>query len=191
MKRLAFTLGGGPATPLGGDDMPISKLRILLLAATAPVFLASCSTADRDHLSNGPVLRQGSSQSAPATSQNDIHVSPNPWPGQNVRAPTPLTGTTPPNASGSLANGGASGTSGPAGRVDVNLDRVRLNVARKLNIDASKVPATMELPVTVAASLCGVDVNALAAQRRPGGGKPTCVANDPEMATDVVEPSIE
>lgn len=171
--------------------MPISKLRILLLAATAPVLLASCSTVDRGHSSNEPALQQGSSPSIPATSQNGIQVSPNPWPGQNVGAPTPLTGTTSPSASDSLANGGASGTSGPAGRVDVNLDKVRLNVARKLNIDASKVPATLELPVTVAASLCGVDVNALAVQRQPGGGKPTCVANDPEMATEVVEPSIE
>ena len=77
------------------------------------------------------------------------------------------------------------------GLVDVNLNNVKVDVARNLNIDASKIPVTVQLPVTAAANVCGVDVNALAAQKQQGGGKPTCTANNANEATQAVQTSVQ
>lgn len=77
------------------------------------------------------------------------------------------------------------------GLVDVNLNNVKVDVAKNLNIDASKIPVTVQLPVTAAANVCGVDVNALAAQKQQGGGTPTCMANNANDATQAVQTSVQ
>jgi hypothetical protein len=190
--------------------MQTSTLRTALLWANLGFALWGCSLFDGGgHASpagGAPIFQQGSSDSPPAINPPPAQA----WPGPNVGAPTPLTG--PAAASGGTnvaANGGPSGIAGvplppppgsegfsggttpPAGLVDVDLNKVRRHVARYLNVDAGRIPATMTLPATVAANLCGIDVNALATQPRAGGGKPTCVANNVNMATDVVEPTIQ
>jgi hypothetical protein len=77
------------------------------------------------------------------------------------------------------------------GLVDVNLNNVKVDVAKNLNIDASKIPVTVQLPVTAAANVCGVDVNALAAQKQQGGGTPSCMANNANEATQAVQTSVQ
>ena len=176
------------------------ELPIVLLSLTMDVALASCSTVDRqDRSSRDAVVQQGSSQS-----QTDAQQPfPNPWPGPNVGSPIPLTRTAEQGSGDGFARNGVAGATGSqatngqnhapnqARRVDVDLNRVRGDIARKLHVDANKVPVTLELPVTVAADLCGVAVNMLGAQRQPNGGKPNCLANNAERATDVVEPLIQ
>jgi hypothetical protein len=77
-----------------------------------------------------------------------------------------------------------------SGLVNVDLNNIRFDIARNLQVDASKVPVTVQLPVTAAANVCGVDVNALAAQRQQGG-TPSCTANNANQATQAVRTSIQ
>jgi hypothetical protein len=168
-----------------------SKLRAVLLGAPMCFALASCSLFERDDHS---ALQGGSSQAGAG------QPAPNAWPGPNVGNPIPLTGAAGQGSGPGVALSGASEPQASNGRyqtpnrtrlVDVDLKKLRQGIAGNLHVDASKVPATLALPVGVAANLCGVEAAALAAQRQPGGGNPTCLANNLEMATDVVEPSIE
>jgi hypothetical protein len=195
--------------------MHASNLRTTVLTAGLCFALAGCSISDKDDRSSGAsreaVIQQGSSQSSPAVDQATARQpSAEAWAGRNVGSPVSLIGA--PTQSATFAeSGGAAGVEGaplPAppgsndlsgsstkppglsGLVNVNLNNVRRDVARYLNVDAHKVPATIVLPVTVAAGLCGIDAKALTAQQRPGG-KPTCMANNAGMATDVVEPTIQ
>jgi hypothetical protein len=72
--------------------------------------------------------------------------------------------------------------------VAVNLNDVRSDIARNLNLDASKVPMTIQLPVTAAANVCGVDVNALAMQgRQQGSATRSCMANNSTLASQYVQ----
>jgi hypothetical protein len=77
------------------------------------------------------------------------------------------------------------------GLVAVNLTDVRIDIARNLNLDASKVPVTIQLPVTAAANVCGVEVNALALQgRQQGSATPSCTANNSNLASQYVQNAI-
>ena len=78
------------------------------------------------------------------------------------------------------------------GLVAVNLNDVRIDIARNLNLDASKVPMTIQLPVTAAANVCGVDVNALALQgRQQGSATPSCTANNSNLASQYIQNPIQ
>ncbi|HEV8027108.1 MAG TPA: hypothetical protein VGP50_06740 [Stellaceae bacterium] len=194
--------------------MHAASLRTTFLTAGLCLALAGCSIPDRDggasDASPDPALQQGSSPSAPAVDQATVRqASAEAWPGRNVGSPISLGVTPAQSGDAAVAErGGAAGiervslpappgsdglsgsSTGPSGLVDVNLNKVRRAVARYLNVDARKIPATIVLPVTVAASLCGIDATALTKQQRPGG-KPICMAKNAGMASDVVEPTIQ
>ena len=194
--------------------MHAASLRTTFLTAGLCLALAGCSIPERDggasDASPDPALQQGSSPSAPAVDQATVRqASAEAWPGRNVGSPISLGVTPAQSGDAAVAErGGAAGiervslpappgsdglsgsSTGPSGLVDVNLNKVRRAVARYLNVDARKIPATIVLPVTVAAGLCGIDVKALTKQQRPGG-KPICMANNAGMAADVVEPTIQ
>jgi hypothetical protein len=103
---------------------------------------------------------------------------------------SPQQASNAPLATGSQQNQMQNQLQNQTGLVDVNLNNVRLDIAKNLNIDASKVPVTVQLPVTAAANVCGVDVNALTAQKQQGGGTPNCTANNANQATQAVQTSI-
>ena len=75
-------------------------------------------------------------------------------------ATTTPTGAVPAGTSGSLIN--------------VNLSDIRAEIAKNVNVNLDDVPITVQLPITAAANVCGVDVNLLSAQL--GGGNNTCTA---------------
>jgi hypothetical protein len=77
------------------------------------------------------------------------------------------------------------------GLVNVNLNDIRLDIARNLRVDASKVPVNIQLPVSAAANVCGVDVNALASQKQQGGTQPNCNATNSQIASQYVQNSIQ
>ena len=55
------------------------------------------------------------------------------------------------------------------GLVNVNIGDLNLeNIANNLSVEVSQIPVTVQVPVSVAANICGVAVNALAVQKRNG-----------------------
>jgi len=69
-------------------------------------------------------------------------------------------------AAAALTAGAALAQPDPAqGLVTVDIDGVRGQIAASTGLDAARLPATVMVPVGVAAQLCGVEASALA----PGG----------------------
>lgn len=70
------------------------------------------------------------------------------------------------------------------GLVTVNISNVANDIAKNLSIDVSQIPVSVQVPVGVAANVCGVDANVLAKQKQ--GGTATCDANSTSNALDQV-----
>ena len=62
----------------------------------------------------------------------------------------------------------ASGQLVGGGLVVVNVSNVANNIADDLDVNVSNIPVTVQVPVSVAAAVCGLDVNVLARQRQEG-----------------------
>jgi hypothetical protein len=60
-----------------------------------------------------------------------------------------------------------------SGLVNVSLENILNDLSVALKIDRSNIPVTAQVPVNVAANVCGVDVNVLSAQ---AGGTASCTA---------------
>lgn len=92
---------------------------------------------------------------------------------------TSTGGTTGGTTSGGTTGGGGTGTSIPA-LVNVNLQNVLNNLSVALNIDRANIPVNAQVPVSVAANVCGVSVNVLSVST---GGQASCTANttSPEL----------
>jgi hypothetical protein len=93
------------------------------------------------------------------------------------------TGTS--TGSGGTSTGGTTGGSGGTGTsipalVNVNLQNVLNNLSVALDIDRANIPVNAQVPVSVAANVCGVSVNVLSVST---GGQASCTANttSPEL----------
>jgi hypothetical protein len=75
--------------------------------------------------------------------------------------------------------GGSTGTSIPA-LVNVNLQNVLNNLSVALNVEQANIPVNAQVPVSVAANVCGVSVNVLSVST---GGQASCTAKttSPEL----------
>jgi hypothetical protein len=94
-------------------------------------------------------------------------------------------GTGTSTSSGGTSTGGTTGGSGGTGTsipalVNVNLQNVLNNLSVALNIDRANIPVNAQVPVSVAANVCGVSVNVLSVST---GGQASCTANttSPEL----------
>ena len=85
------------------------------------------------------------------------------------------TGTGTGTGSGT-GTGAGTGTGIPA-LVNVNLQDVLNDLSVKLNIDRANIPVNAQIPIDVAANVCGVSVNVLSVST---GGQASCTA---KMAT--------
>jgi len=80
----------------------------------------------------------------------------------------------------------ASGVSSAAGAVpslvNVNLSNVLNNLALDLHIDKANIPINAQIPITIAANVCGVSINVLSIGAG-GGSSQGCTANSisPEL----------
>lgn len=88
-------------------------------------------------------------------------------------------GTSKGGTTGGTTSGGGTGTSIPA-LVNVNLQNVLNNLSVALNVDRANIPVNAQVPVSVAANVCGVSVNVLSVST---GGQASCTANttSPEL----------
>ncbi len=55
-----------------------------------------------------------------------------------------------------------------SGLVNVDISNVANNIAQNINVDVSQIPVTVQVPIGIAANVCGVNANVLA-QQGPAG----------------------
>jgi hypothetical protein len=68
--------------------------------------------------------------------------------------------------------------------VDVNVSNVTSELAKNLKVEVGKIPTTVQVPVKIAATVCGVEENALAT---PGNGpRPQCTAKSTTRALNEI-----
>ena len=96
------------------------------------------------------------------------------------------TGTT--GTSGGTGAGSGSGSSIPT-LVNVNLQNVLNDLSVSLQVDRNSIPVTAQVPVDVAASVCGVSVSALAASVASGTASCTAKTASAQL-TQVVQQQI-
>jgi hypothetical protein len=92
------------------------------------------------------------------------------------------------SATGTAGGTGGSGTNLP-GLVSVNLQNVLNDLSISLQVDRNSIPVTAQVPVDVAAAVCGVSVNALAASVASGRATCTATTTSPQL-TQVVQQQI-
>ena len=87
----------------------------------------------------------------------------------------------------SLGLGGAfAAQAQQSGLVNVDLSNLKADIAKDINVNASQIPVNVQVPVDVAATVCGVDANVLA--RQAVGSAPSCQAKNKSQAlNDVVQ----
>jgi hypothetical protein len=78
------------------------------------------------------------------------------------------------------ADGTAGGTSIPS-LVNVNLENVLNNLSVALNVEEANIPVNAQVPIEVAANVCGVSVNALGASIASGEASCTATTTSPEL----------
>ena len=88
-------------------------------------------------------------------------------------------GTPTPAPSGST--GGASIPT----LVNVNLQNVLNNLSVSLKVNRDNIPVTAQVPIDVAASVCGVSVDALAASAANGSATCTATTTTPQLTQAV------
>ena len=92
------------------------------------------------------------------------------------------TGTT--GTTGSTGSGTGSGSSIPT-LVSVNLQNVLNDLSVSLQVNRDNVPVTAQVPIAVAASVCGVTVDALAASAANGHATCTATTSTPQLSQAV------
>jgi hypothetical protein len=74
--------------------------------------------------------------------------------------------------------------------VVVNVSNVANNLAKNLSVEVSRIPVTVQVPIDVAANVCGVDVSVLTSQAT--GGTANCDAkNESDELTNIVRQEIK
>jgi len=76
----------------------------------------------------------------------------------------------------------ASGAFAQGTLVNVDVHNVANNIAKNINVDVSQVPVTVQAPIAVAATVCGVAANVLGTQGASGNA--ACTATSTSGALD-------
>jgi hypothetical protein len=96
-------------------------------------------------------------------------------------APAPTTSAPAPATTGTLPP--------QTGLVNVNLSNIRVEIARNMKVDLEKVPINLQLPINVAANICGLDVNLLSKQSSTS--QPSCTATNSSLAMQYVTNTVQ
>jgi hypothetical protein len=94
------------------------------------------------------------------------------------------TGTPDP----STGSGGTSGTGGGSSiptLVSVNLQNILNDLSVSLQVNRNNIPVTAQVPIAVAASVCGVSVDVLAASAANGHASCTATTSTPQLTQAV------
>lgn len=71
-----------------------------------------------------------------------------------------------------------------SGLVNVEISNVANDLARNLSVDVSQIPVTVQVPVGVAANVCGVAANVLGQQKGAAGS--SCAAKSTSTALNQI-----
>ena len=95
-------------------------------------------------------------------------------------------GETVKSAGSTVASGASSLGTVATSLVNVNLSNVLNNLALDLKVDKANIPINAQIPITVAANVCGVSINILSIGAG-GGSSKGCTANttSPELTQAV------
>lgn len=97
----------------------------------------------------------------------------------------------PPASAGEVSAGTPAGTSGSGGPgsipalVSVNLQNVLNDLSVSLKVNRDNIPVNAQVPIDVAASVCGVSVSALAASIASGQAGCTATTTSPQLTQAV------
>jgi hypothetical protein len=91
-----------------------------------------------------------------------------------------------PASAGEVSAGTPTGTSGGGGTsiptlVSVNLQNVLNDLSVSLNVNRDNIPVNAQVPINVAATVCGVSVDALAAAIANGQAGCTATTTTPQL----------
>lgn len=95
-----------------------------------------------------------------------------------------------PASAGEVSAGTPTGTSGGSGTsiptlVNVNLQNVLNDLSISLKVNRDNIPVNAQVPIAVAASVCGVSVSALAASIASGQAGCTATTTTPQLTQAV------
>jgi uncharacterized membrane protein (Fun14 family) len=68
------------------------------------------------------------------------------------------------------------------GLISVDVSNVANNIAKNINVDVSNIPVTVQAPIGIAATVCGVAANVLGTTRNAGNA--SCTATSTSTALD-------
>ncbi len=68
-----------------------------------------------------------------------------------------------------------------SGLVSVDTSNVADNIAKSINVDASQIPVTVQVPVGIAATVCGVSANVLGTQAASGNAQCEAKSTSPAL----------
>ena len=102
--------------------------------------------------------------------------SPAPSSAGEVSAGTPATGST---------GGGTGGGSSIPTLVSVNLQNVLNDLSVSLQVNRDNIPVTAQVPIAVAASVCGVSVDVIAASAANGHASCNATTTSPQLTQAV------
>ncbi len=94
------------------------------------------------------------------------------------------TAGTSGESSGTSGGTGGSGTSIPS-LVNVDLRNVLNNLSVDLKVDRANIPVNAQVPIDVAANVCGVSISALSASIANGQASCTARTTSPQLAQAV------
>jgi hypothetical protein len=104
---------------------------------------------------------------------------------KTTQAPAPSSaGEVSAGTTDSGGSGGGTGTSIPT-LVSVNLQNVLNNLSVSLKVNRDNIPVTAQVPIDVAANVCGVSVSALAASIASGQAGCTATTTTPQLTQAV------
>ena len=101
-------------------------------------------------------------------------------------APTGADNGTAATSAGTGAGttNGGTGSSVPT-LISVNLQNVLNDLSVSLHVNRNNIPVTAQVPIAVAASVCGVSVDVLAASAANGKGTCTATTTSPQLSQAV------
>jgi hypothetical protein len=96
-------------------------------------------------------------------------------------------GTTGSGGAGdtTTGTGTGTGTGGIPALVNVNLENVLNNLSVQLSVDRANIPVNAQVPIDVAANVCGVSVSALSASIASGQAGCTATTTSPQLVQSV------
>ena len=103
---------------------------------------------------------------------------------KTTQAPAPTSAGEVGAGTQTTPEGGAGGTSIPT-LVSVNLQNVLNDLSVAIKVDKANIPVNAQVPIDVAANVCGVSVSALAASIASGQAGCTATTTSPQLTQAV------